>query len=49
MHVSGEIISEERHAKLLSEARAVCEKPKTHPTFFEITLAVAMCWFNDRE
>lgn len=47
MRVSGEMISEERCAKLLTEARAVCEKLETHPTFFEITLAVAMRWFNE--
>jgi len=48
MRVSGEMISEERCAELLTEARAVCEKMETHPTFFEITLAVAMRWFNER-
>ena len=48
MRVSGEMISEERCAELLTEARAVCEKLETHPTFFEITLAVAMRWFGER-
>lgn len=48
MRVSGEMISEERCAELLTEARAVCERLETHPTFFEITLAVAMRWFNER-
>lgn len=48
MRVSGEMISEERCAELLTEARAVCEKMEAHPTFFEITLAVAMRWFNER-
>jgi len=47
MRVSGEMISEKRCAELLTEARAVCEKLETHPTFFEITLAVAMRWFNE--
>lgn len=47
MRVSGELISEKRCAELLTDARAVCEKLETHPTFFEITLAVAMRWFNE--
>lgn len=49
MRVSGEMISKKRCAELLTEARAVCEKLETHPTFFEITLAVAMRWFNERD
>lgn len=49
MRVSGEMISEERCAELLTEARAVCEGLDVHPTFFEITLAVAMRWFREKE
>jgi dihydrofolate synthase / folylpolyglutamate synthase len=49
MRVSGEMISEERCAELLTEARKLCERMETHPTFFEITLAVAMRWFRERE
>lgn len=49
MRVSGEMISEERCAELLTEARMVCEGLEVHPTFFEITLAVAMRWFRERE
>ena len=49
MRVSGEMISEGRCAELLTEARAVCEGLEVHPTFFEITLAVAMRWFRERE
>ncbi len=49
MRVSGEMISEERCAELLSEVRGVCEGLETHPTFFEISLAVAMRWFRERE
>lgn len=48
MRVSGEMISEYRCAELLTELRAVCEEMETHPTFFEITLAVAMKWFSER-
>lgn len=49
MQVSGEMISAERCAELLTEAREVCEGLDVHPTFFEITLAVAMRWFRERE
>eukprot|EP00903_Cladosiphon_okamuranus_P003589 g3587.t1 len=49
MQVSGEMISEERCAELLSEIRVLCEGLEVHPTFFEITLAVAMRWFRERE
>jgi len=49
MRVSGEMISEEHCAELLSEIRAVCEGLEVHPTFFEISLAVAMRWFRERE
>jgi dihydrofolate synthase/folylpolyglutamate synthase len=49
MRVSGEMISEKRCAELLTEVREVCERLETHPTFFEITLAVAMRWFRERE
>lgn len=49
IQVSGAMISEERCAELLTEAREVCERLDTHPTFFEITLAVAMRWFRERE
>ncbi len=48
MRVSGEMIPEERCAELLTKLRAVCEGLEVHPTFFEITLAVAMRWFRER-
>jgi dihydrofolate synthase / folylpolyglutamate synthase len=48
MKVSGEEISEEICAKMLTELRAICERMETHPTFFEITLVLAMRWFRDR-
>lgn len=48
MRVSGEMISEERCAELLTGVRTVCEGQEVHPTFFEITLAVAMRWFGER-
>lgn len=49
MRVSGEMITEERCAELITEAREVCAKLEVHPTFFEITLAVAMRWFREKE
>ena len=48
MRVSGEMIPQERCAELLGEVRVVCEEMEVHPTFFEITLAVAMRWFGER-
>lgn len=48
MRVSGEMISEDRCAELLTELRDICETLDPHPTFFEITLAVAMKWFGER-
>ena len=47
--VSGVEISEEECALLLTEVRGLCERLDPHPTFFEITLAVAMRWFRERE
>ncbi len=47
--VSGEEIPEDACAAMLTELRALCERMETHPTFFEITLALAMRWFRIRE
>jgi len=47
--VSGNEISEEECAALLTEIRELCERLDPHPTFFEITLAVAMRWFREQE
>lgn len=44
--VSGQDIPEEDCAELLSELRGLCETMETHPTFFEITLVLAMRWFR---
>lgn len=49
MRVSGEMISQERCAELITEAREACKALEAHPTFFEITLAVAMRWFREME
>ena len=45
--VSGREISEETCAAMLEDLRGICEKMETHPTFFEITLALAMRWFRE--
>lgn len=45
--VSGREIPEETCAAMLEELRGICEKMETHPTFFEITLALAMRWFRE--
>jgi len=47
--VSGVEIPEESCADMLTELRGLCERLETHPTFFEITLALAMRWFRERE
>ncbi len=47
IRVSGREIPEENCAAMLAELRAICERMETHPTFFEITLALAMRWFRE--
>lgn len=47
--VNGEEIPEDACAAMLTELRELCERMETHPTFFEITLALAMRWFRLRE
>lgn len=49
IQVSGIEIPEDRCAQGLTELRSICENLETHPTFFEITLALAMRWFRERE
>ncbi len=49
IRVSGEEIPEDACAAMLTELRALCERMDTHPTFFEITLVLAMRWFRVRE
>ncbi len=49
IQVSGEQIPEGECAAMLTELRALCERMETHPTFFEITLVLAMRWFRQRE
>lgn len=45
--VSGREIPEEDCAAMLTALRAICERMETHPTFFEIALALAMRWFRE--
>ena len=47
--VSGQEIPEDACAAMLTALREICERLETHPTFFEITLALAMRWFRERE
>jgi dihydrofolate synthase / folylpolyglutamate synthase len=47
--VSGQEIPEETCAAMLTSLRRICEGFENHPTFFEITLALAMRWFRERE
>ena len=47
--VSGRDIPQDECARLLTALRRVCEVMETHPTFFEISLALSMLWFRERE
>lgn len=49
IRVSGLEIPEEDCAAMLTELREICEALDPHPTFFEISLALAMRWFRERE
>jgi len=49
IQVSGQQIPEDDCAAMLTELRGICEGLENHPTFFEITLALAMRWFRERE
>jgi dihydrofolate synthase/folylpolyglutamate synthase len=49
VRVSGVEIPEEDCAAMLTELREICEALDPHPTFFEISLALAMRWFRERE
>ena len=44
--VAGQDIPEDACAAGLTELRALCERLDPHPTFFEISLALAMRWFG---
>lgn len=48
IQVNGEYIPETNCAAMLTELREICEGFEHHPTFFEITLALAMRWFGDQ-
>lgn len=47
--VGGKEIPEDDCAARLTELRKLCEQLDPHPTFFEITLALAMRWFRECE
>lgn len=49
IRVTGQEIPEEECAAMLTELRTLCERMENHPTFFEITLVLAMRWFRARE
>ena len=49
IRVSGVEIPEDECAAMLTRLREICEGFDPHPTFFEITLALAMQWFRERE
>ena len=47
--VSGQEITEDACASLLTQLREICGRMETHPTFFEIAVALAMRWFRECE
>ena len=47
--VAGQEIPAETCAAMLTALRAICERMEPHPTFFEISLALAMRWFRERD
>jgi dihydrofolate synthase / folylpolyglutamate synthase len=47
--VTGKEIPEDECAAMLTKLRALCEQMEAHPTFFEITLVLAMRWFRHCE
>ncbi len=49
IRVSGMEISEEKTAALITEAKELVADWDTHPTFFELTLAIAMRHFRDSD
>jgi dihydrofolate synthase/folylpolyglutamate synthase len=49
IRVTGQEIPEDDCAAMLTELRAICERMENHPTFFEITLVLAMRWFRQKE
>jgi dihydrofolate synthase/folylpolyglutamate synthase len=48
IQINGEHIPELNCAAMLTELRTICERFEHHPTFFEITLALAMRWFREQ-
>ena len=49
IRVSGVEIPEDECAARLTALRKICESLDPHPTFFEITLTLAMRWFREHE
>lgn len=49
IQVSGRQIPEQECAVELTQLRAMCEGLDPHPTFFEISLALAMRWFRQQQ
>lgn len=49
MKISGQEISDDELLHHLTEIKKICETMEHHPTFFEITLAIAMKHFTNHE
>ena len=48
IQVAGQVIPAAACAAMLTELRDLCQRMEPHPTFFEITLVLAMRWFRER-
>jgi dihydrofolate synthase/folylpolyglutamate synthase len=48
IRVNGEMISEEALARLMTKTKQVVEHWDPHPTFFELTLAIALQYYQER-
>ncbi len=49
IQVSGELIPEDRATEILNDIRELIDNWETHPTFFEISLALALRFFCDED
>lgn len=49
IRVNGEMIPEEDLLRILLRVKEAVSTWEPHPTFFELTLAIALCWFKEQE
>lgn len=49
IRVNGEMIPEKDLLRILLGVKEMVAAWESHPTFFELTLAIALCWFKEQE